>query len=207
MGYDMRIKGSLPEAEATEVAELRAAWDKASEEVTKVREELVKSGDKEWLNSPRMSAAMQKYDETYEAWARVKDPGYFRLNGSGMRIYLGVMEALGLAHEQACPEIDWASLPDYDEGEDAYYEACDQLTGIHPGTDPTIPTFKFSSNDGWLVTPTECQAAVAAWKSHQAAGLPDDLADDDRAIAETPYWSKWIDYLELAANNGGFRVH
>ncbi|WNT44968.1 hypothetical protein SEA_ABBYDAISY_75 [Arthrobacter phage AbbyDaisy] len=207
MGYDMRIKGDLPEPDADQLAKLDKANKEAGSEASRVRASLVESGTKNWWDTPEYLKASDAYENTFSAYMAVKDPGYFRLNGHGMWRYLEVMLALGMAHDHASPEIDWASLPDYDDGEDAYYEASDKLTGIHPGDDPTIPTFKFSSNDGWYVSPDECRASVSAWDARQTEGLPADLADDLRSITDTSYWGKWINYLRLAADNQGFRVH
>jgi len=207
MGYDMRIKGELPEPDADKLAELDEANKAAGAEASRVRASLIQDGTKNFWDDPEYLKTSEAYEGTFSAYMEVKDPGYFRLNGTGMWRYLDAMLALGMAHDQASPGVDWSALPDYDDGEDAYYETSDRLTGIHPGDDPTIQTFKFSSNDGWYVTPDECRAAVAAWEAHQPEGLPPDLADDHRSITETPYWGKWIEYLRRAADNDGFRVH
>lgn len=207
MGYDMRIKGELAEPDADKLAELRKANEDAGAEASRVRASLVESGTKNWWEDPAYLKASAAYDDAFTAYMAVKDPGYFRLNSNGMWRYMEAMIALGMAHDHSSPEVDWESLPDYDDGEDAYYEAKDRLTGVHPGEDPTIPRFKFSSNDGWHVTPDECRAAVTVWDALQPEGLPADLEDDHRAIAETHYWGKWVDFLRLAADNDGFRVH
>ena len=68
-------------------------------------------------------------------------------------------------------------------------------------TIPGIEEVKFSSNDGWLVTPHECGTAVAIW---------DATTEEQRAaveVANQDYWRLWIQFLENGATGAGFRVH
>ncbi|MEV4190778.1 hypothetical protein [Streptomyces toxytricini] len=63
-----------------------------------------------------------------------------------------------------------------------------------------IPHYKIGEgNDGWLVTPAEIRAALAAFEAQ-----PD--AAKAGTMAEEPRWDEWIDYLRRAAEHGGFRV-
>lgn len=57
-----------------------------------------------------------------------------------------------------------------------------------------IPFYKLGSNDGWLVTPEEIRAALAACPD--AAGK----------YPEIEWWKPWVEYLAYAAEHGGFRV-
>lgn len=80
-----------------------------------------------------------------------------------------------------------------------------------PDTDFRIPLHKFGSNDGWHVTPEECFFAGNTMKTireaeHErfftvlgAAGIK-----EEKAIA---YFDQWIEYLLVASERGGFRVH
>jgi|GEM_PF-3543920 len=207
MGYDMSIKGELPEPDAEGLATLKEASDSAAAEATRVRTELIRKGVTGFMKVPEYEAAEAAYEAAFNAWRAVKSPDYFRLNNNGMFRYLDAMLNLGMAHESRSPVTgdDWGTLPDYDDGVSAYYEALDKLTGQHPGDNPTIPTFKFGSNDGWWVTPDECHAAVARWDEINIADV--NLAEETASIIATDYWGKWIDYLRLAAEHDGFRVH
>lgn len=73
-----------------------------------------------------------------------------------------------------------------------------RITDAQAETPTGIPAYKFGSNDGWLVTPDELTAALAAYDACIADGV------------EPPsftWWGDWIDYLRRAARHGGFRVY
>lgn len=73
--------------------------------------------------------------------------------------------------------------------------------GKHDDTVPGIESIKFSSNDGWWVTPEECRTAVAAWSAHpkeRRQETVDKLGD---------YWLLWIEYIHNGALGNGFSVH
>jgi len=77
-------------------------------------------------------------------------------------------------------------------------------------TPHAIPIHKFGSNDDWIVTPTECTAALAKARSvsdrgirlaFQVSGATDwDPADIARS------WQSWLTFIEGAASHGGFSV-
>lgn len=80
-----------------------------------------------------------------------------------------------------------------------------------PQEDFRIPLHKFASNDGWLVTPEEAFFAGNTLKTIRDAederfgavlGANGFESDDNRR-----YFDRWIDYLLLASERGGFRVH
>lgn len=208
MGYDMRIKGILPEPDAELKERVTKTYMESNAAITAARNAYVAANGSVagWWDTEEWTELSGANDHAFDAYVAVTDPDYFRLNIRGMSSYRTVMLALGMAHESESPVLsrEWSDLPDYDEGSDAYYEASDRLTGQHPGDDPTIPTFKLSSNDGWWVTPEECAAAVAQWDAH---GVPADLPAVHRVIVEEAYWGRWIEYLRLAAQHEGFRVH
>lgn len=59
---------------------------------------------------------------------------------------------------------------------------------------------KLCSNDGWLVTPAEIEAALSM--------LP--IVDGKYGFPqqdEAPWFGSWINYLARAKSMGGFRVH
>jgi hypothetical protein len=112
------------------------------------------------------------------------DPTYFRLNIHGMGKYRALMDGLGMLNYTDPPE-DWPDRetfkipqitvhPDYTGGQDyldddesspqyaAYEAAYDEWRGFMPeGTGITLA--KLCSNDGWIVTPEECESALAIW--------------------------------------------
>lgn len=208
MGYDMRIKGILPEPDAELKERVTKAYMESNAAITAARNAYVAANGSVagWWDTEEWTRLSGANDKAFEAYVAVTDPGYFSLNMRGMGSYRDVMLALGMAHESASPvqSYEWSDLPDHDDDEAAYYEAADRLTGQHPGDYPTIPSFKFSTNDGWWVTPEECAAAVAQW---DAQGIPADLPTAQRLIVEEAYWGRWIEYLRLAAQHDGFRVH
>lgn len=77
-------------------------------------------------------------------------------------------------------------------------------------TPHAIPIHKFGSNDDWIVTPTECTAALTKARSasdrairlaFQVSGATDwDPADIARS------WQSWLTFIEGAASHGGFSV-
>jgi hypothetical protein len=78
----------------------------------------------------------------------------------------------------------------------------------HPEPASGIAVHKLGSNDGWLVTPQEIEAALAAYRTHSADQvktlLASELGDEGDC---TSYWIEWIAYLERAKARGGFKVH
>ncbi|GHO60047.1 hypothetical protein KSB_85220 [Ktedonobacter robiniae] len=72
-----------------------------------------------------------------------------------------------------------------------------RITDVQAEIPTGIPAYKFGSNDGWLVTPDELSAALAAYDAC--------IADGVEPPAFT-WWGDWINYLRRAASHGGFRV-
>jgi hypothetical protein len=80
-----------------------------------------------------------------------------------------------------------------------------------PQDDFRIPLHKFGSNDGWLVTPEECFFAGNTLKTIREAeserfytvlGAAGIQGEDGLR-----YFDRWIEYLLLAVERGGFEVH
>jgi hypothetical protein len=192
--------------------------------------------------SLRWQAAQAKVHEAYEAMNDA-EVSYFRLNIWGMGEYCRLMDAFGMATDHGAAHPPWPEMDAYGI-DDAAYEAVaypedaaedapplDDLTRAaaerfvaaqnavliwhEEGSPPVIPGHKFSSNDGWIVTPDECTAAISAWKGECAeAGAGDeelgrkvliDAMDENKMGGD--YWLKWVAYIELAAQYGGFEVH
>jgi len=60
-----------------------------------------------------------------------------------------------------------------------------------------IPRHKLWTNDGWLITPDELDAALP---QAPATAL-------DRRQRPIPWWRQWLDYLDSGRSHGGVRVH
>lgn len=66
---------------------------------------------------------------------------------------------------------------------------------------PGICSIKFSSNDGWIVTPEEAASAVEIWEA-----LPQERRDE--VVTEMgDYWLQWIEYLRGSSTREGFCVN
>ncbi|MGO1230651.1 hypothetical protein [Glutamicibacter arilaitensis] len=195
MGYDMRIRGTID----TDEARARRAASAQREAFWQAHQAALSSpahADHERLRA--------EYEDHWGKVSAIPDPSYFRLNIGGMGLYMQTMLELGMAHASAAPKIEWPSYPDDEddaEAMDAFWALKDERTGQHLTTDPTIPSHKlYGTNDGWHVTPAEIRAALNAWDSRPSSETVNE-------ITQTEYWGKWIDYLRLAADSGGFRVH
>lgn len=147
--------------------------------------------------------------------ARWGNQAYLRRGIFGMGRYVDVLVQLKMAFEAPQPEWPTPTFPD-DEYEThiGYDENTGQTVGLTPegrtyvrrveqvkethsecGT-PGIPTFKFSSNDGWHVTRDECAQAIVAYEIAMKAGVahPAELDVDT------------IPFLHAAAYEDGFEV-
>ncbi|MFE9250901.1 hypothetical protein [Streptomyces sp. NPDC007088] len=181
------------------------------------------------LSHPGYKAAQQKVDAAYEA-VQAADVSYFRLDIHGMGVYRTVMHQLGmLVTDYDAP--DYPELPDGVTWEDVdaakdeptpgagdglpvkaaaavYVKELDAHLAWHPGPASGITVHKLGSNGGWLVTPAEIEAALAAYRTHSAPQvmtlLAAALGDEDDSHS---YWIEWITYLERARVRGGFKVH
>lgn len=205
MGYDMRIRGNVPAAPEHDIQQAKDAYEAARAAVT-ARHQAGEFKD----NTKAFFEAELVPEQLWSAYYRLKDPSYFRLNNGGMGRYADAMHELGMAHESTSG-LDWSKAPEYpeddenDENLDAYRAAMDKFTGAHgtPADKPTIPLHKFSSNDGWFVTPEEIRAALDAYDTR----CSEELSDTTRDLFETDYWGEFIAWLRLAAEHDGFRVH
>lgn len=208
MGYDMSIKGDIAPADPHEVNQARSAWNQAAD-LHRARMDADRAANT--FTRDRHGESAKDTDALYEKYAALAYAGDFRLNIFGMSRYRTAMFELGMMHASTYPvsSDEWETLPEYEDDSDeaAYYEAKDKLTARHgDSTLPTLPSHKFGSNDGWLVTPDEIRAALAKWDEWNS----EDHQDVDAEVTEvisSDYWGKWIAYLRLAADHDGFRVH
>lgn len=142
-----------------------------------------------------------------------EEESYFRLNIFGMRWAREQMDSRNMifwTEEPAWPEYPGEFVYQYKDPEfyadkapltpgqiiasKKYTEACDAIRRWHGPEIPGIPGHKFCSNDGWVVLPAECEAAVR-------------IAGDAQPPAEHPdIWQRWIAFMNRARQYGGFEV-
>lgn len=203
MGYDMYIVTADP-GEEEAVAEARKLFDAACAK----RDALTRG-------SGEHQAAQAEVDTAYVALDAARRT-YFRLNVWGMGIARESMYTLAMLDVDASSP-DWPEREDFgvddqvwnaydgdEPGEDApegirrFHAAQEAALAAHPEPAVGICAFKLGSNDGWLVTPAELDAALAIYDKHATGG---------GNVPSHEWWSEWIDYLRRAATRGGFRVH
>jgi hypothetical protein len=192
MGYDMYHEHQPPE----EVA----AYDQASA----LFREKVRERDSRWPNRPEVEtpeyeAAQKAVNDAYEALSRA-EAYYFRLNIFGMNRYLDGMEALGMLDLRRGPDNEEWQRIDFDGDEDKAQAEAEMLRTRTAERPTGIPSFKFGSNDGWLVTPEEITAALERYEKPPAGWFEGHDIEED-------YWDEWIEFLRKAIERGGFRVY
>lgn len=134
------------------------------------------------------------YDMHFHDQDDYAEPGYFRLNAWGMRWCLGEMAARHMIFDAGRPP-EFPDVADWEPMTDADRRALDEVLSWHGPEVPGIPAHKFGTNDGWIVTPAECEAAL-------------QLAEKWPPPAENPeVWKRWLDYLSRAREHQGFEVH
>ena len=160
-----------------------------------------------------------------------RDEGYFRLNIWGMSRYREYMAERGMV-------FDAGQHPDWPDGDEGLYELADRLrypeyyTDKPPLTEdetrrakeheaandavlswhgpetPGIPIHKFGSNDGWIVLPVECQAALGIYMAKLEEVGQDAMANlIDNKAGNRGHWAQWLAYLNGAITHDGFEVH
>lgn len=187
MGYDMTTV-TIDEGEAARAEDLRTrirtAYDEGRRhDADKLREEL-----------------------------RAAERSYFRLNIWGMGEARQIMDRAGMLDlhrpeaarwpkdedHGVTPEMwnDWDGEPDDKTPAElrAYLAACAVVTDSQRDVPTGIPLHKLGTNDGWLVTPDEIGAALAALGDKQLPDAPQ-------------WWAAWVDWLRYAQAHGGFRVN
>ena len=162
------------------------------------------------------------------------EQSYFRLNVWGMGAVAGVMDELGMlfddgphpefpepeAYGTTHDEVERVEYPEEFGGEPAlsteaaekaraYIAEVDRILAWHGHMDtPGIPQHKFSSNDGWIVLPVECQAALGIYTAKLAETGQDAMHNlIDNRIGNRGIWGRWLAYLNGAITHDGFEVH
>lgn len=146
---------------------------------------------------------------------------YYRFNIWSMARVREVLCVLGVLDEEF-PFPEWPESPGEehfdedgnpltDEAED-YLRELDDLRAMHAGNGK-VPYYKFCSNDGWIVTPEECEALSKAIlsagkekiKSILERYVEPDARDSLDEFAE--YIVGFGKYCERCASLGGFAVY
>lgn len=95
------------------------------------------------------------------------------------------------------------------EAGDRYRAAVQEICDRETLEDGQVASYKWSSNDGWLVTPAECRAiAVALRRSIDM--IAEDYFPDIEGLTEQDgqKWVRnWMRFHEIAAEHGGYRVY
>ena len=168
-------------------------------------------------------------------WRRTDDAAveqsYFRLNIFGMSRYVDLMHELGMVFDDDEPPAwpkpddfgttyDMVEVIDYPEypsdtvptddqraGTEKYIAERDRVLAWHGREVPGIPAHKFSANDGWIVTPVECESALRLYMAKlEEIGLDavGNLVENRKA--EPGRWAAWLRYLRGAITHDGFKV-
>lgn len=148
--------------------------------------------------------------ELYQA-----EPAEFELTAGSMTDCLNAMDRLGMIELDAvAPKLPTAAefgvepgMWSYDEGDEvpgpiaAYLAAMATATAAQAEEPAGIPAYKLRTNDGWLVTEAEIRSALTAHAAPRPTA-PSPVTEPDYF-----WWPHWLDFLRLAADHGGFRVH
>lgn len=187
----------------------------------------------------RSARFIELQDRVHEAYEALYDAqsSYFRFNASGMLHACDIMRHTGMTFKDddvpSYPSqekfgVTWEELEAVDEPDDsdeggspvltsvtrekvlAYIRERDRVLSFHGRADtPGIPEHKFSSNDGWLVLPAECEAAVRvylAWLEKTGADAARDYVESNFGGRDFARWNKWVAWIGQAAKHGGFKV-
>lgn len=123
----------------------------------------------------------------------------FHAGGGTLRLLANRMVDLGMAFEFEIPRPELSG----DATEQERWRARGQ-TGR-----AGIPLHKLSSNDGWIVTTVEIDAALAALARNAPtldAPSGDRMSDSAWEVFEAT-WGEWVDFLQVASAHGGFIVN
>jgi hypothetical protein len=173
------------------------------------------------LHDPTHPPAPDEVDELERqkrvAWKQYwhADGARYHLSNRQMSDAITVMEQVGMTRQVPAPPFPQpvtygASSDEYDTYLDAvargevvqpspalaaYLDARDQHLQANYDAE-VIPRHKLWTNDGWLITPNELDAALPHAPSSAL----------DRRQRPIPWWTQWLDYLDLGRSHGGIRV-
>ncbi|WP_327309709.1 hypothetical protein OG730_41550 (plasmid) [Streptomyces sp. NBC_01298] len=215
MTFDMYTKGATPKQEEALHQAACTAFDAA------VAERNGLPGD------PQQQEAQRKVDAAYDRMQKTHT-SHFGLSNYGMGRYLDVMDRLGMLTTDYEP-TSWPELPasltweDIDAAGEApdtpddtlpvkaaaldYLHALDAHLSWHPEHLTGIAAHKFTSNDGWHVTPKEIETALTAYRTHTGEEVKAILSSAEGGSIDIDRWMQWIAYLERSKEREGFEVH
>jgi hypothetical protein len=181
---------------------------------------------------------VREFPEDYEPLCG-EMPGYYQLTFSGMFEVVAAMAVAGILDEEMTaprqprwppreiPEeraeelrpviLDPKKLrrrirPDEVPIIERFLKRWHAATGRRSKAAGKVPTFKFTSNDGWWVRPEECRVVSTAL-AETLRDRPRDLHEGLRARgykrslrAVEPLVAPWARYNHIAADHGGYRV-
>ena len=147
----------------------------------------------------RMLTAKNKADEAYEnqteGWFDMPQPYYYRFSifsGQRMRDALSVTGLL----TYDVPEPSFPPYENWAEGSDMekqYRTHIERIIDADYGS--IIPSFKLSSNDGWLITPAEIQR-----------GVDRGMVERGLLSIEDKYERDFVRWVIRSMKHGGFRT-
>jgi hypothetical protein len=143
------------------------------------------------------------------------DGARYHLSNRQMTDAISAMEQVGMTRQVPVPPFPQphsygATSEEYDGWRDAsghgestqpspelaiYLDVVDQHLQANYDAQ-VIPRHKLWTNDGWLITPDELDAALP---QAPATAL-------DRRQRPIPWWQQWLTYLDVARGHGGIRV-
>jgi hypothetical protein len=174
------------------------------------------------LHDPAYPSASEEVEELERrqraAWKQYwhADGARYHLSNRQMSDAITVMEQAGMARQVPTPPFPQPATYGADSDEyDAYLDAVDRGEAVQPSAAlaaylgardehlaanydaEVIPRHKLWTNDGWLITPNELDAALPHASSSAL----------DRRQRPIPWWRQWLDYLDTGRGHGGIRVH
>jgi hypothetical protein len=174
------------------------------------------------LQDPTHPPAPEEVDELERqkraAWKQYwhADGARYHLSNRQMSDAISVMEQAGMARQVPVPPFPQPASYDAARDEyDAYLDAVDRGEAVQPSPAlavylaardqhlaanydaQVIPRHKLWTNDGWLITPDELDAALPRAPTSAL----------DRRQRPIPWWRQWLHYLDTGRGHGGVRVH
>ena len=154
-------------------------------------------------------------------------PRVLRMDPTGMRLTLQLMDAVGLVDWRNPPHVvcppgfeHTPSLSDRDESPEAvraralaafadeYLDRNDALLRTETlSEDGRVASYKWQTNLGFVVTPAECEAVASRLRRQLAELLPRVAGEHFESKEEGRRWMEdWIAFHELGVAHGGYRV-
>lgn len=139
---------------------------------------------------------------------------HFQLNNGGMGRTCKIMARYGMLKPAIDGDVPWPEAPeDYWEWADldddarpanpayeAIRAAYEHKLTVHSGDTPGVAENKFSSNDGWIVTPGEAKSVQGLWNKMDPA--------ERAAVIDEAYWfGDWVLFNARAATRNGYTVY